>query len=194
MKKEIKTFVVFQTRIGGQIAQCEIESDPLALKSREKREAAENLAKLAFANLSPSYVPGQPIKAVDIIQIEVEPEDVGRTIEPRDWSNVAFTCAYCGNQWNERYPAAGIVHKTLRGCRNCLVQLKGPGQYIRYTGGRDIRGEDRELSDKALSRGVVYQIAQAYKSNSSPGIRVELAGIAGRFDILLFVPAELGGH
>lgn len=191
-KKELKTFVVFQTFIGGQLAQTEVESDPSALYSKETRKETEGLARLAFASLSPQYLQGQPIKAVDIIQVEAEPEEP--ELKAADWSDVAFTCAYCGNQWNERYPAAGLVHKTLSGCRQCLVKLNGPGQLVRYTGGRDLRGQDRELSDKALSRGVVYQIAQAYKSRTSPGIRLELAGITGRFDVLLFVPAELGEH
>jgi hypothetical protein len=184
-----KTIVIFQTILEGKLAQCEIEADPTALHSREARFDAENLARLAFSRLSPFWNAGQKIKAVDIVTeyvAETDPE----SIPTADWSDVAFTCDYCSNKWRERYPAAGIVHKTLRGCRRCLVKLKGPGVQVRYTGGREIRGDDRQLSDRALQRGSVYVVVEAYKSPTKQGIRVRLSGIPGLFDFLLFEPAE----
>ncbi len=186
--KQKKTIVVFQTLLEGKLAQCDIEADGSALHSREARFNAETAARLAFSQLSPAWRPGQPIKAVDILTeyVDREPEPVAAA----DWSDVAFTCDYCGNKWNEKYPAAGIVHKTLRGCRRCLVKLKGPGEQVRYTGGKEIRGDDRTLADKALSRGSCYVVVEAYKSPTREGVRIRLSGIAGVFDFLLFEPAE----
>lgn len=182
--------VTFQTKLDGKIAETQIEIDPADLNSREKRKDAENKAKLAFSNLSKSWVNGQAIKVVDITTYDAEPEPEPAA-ETLTWSDVAFTCDYCGNKWKEKYPGS-IVHKTLQGCRRCLIKLTGPGEQVRYTGGRDIRGEDRSTADKALSRGSCYVVAQAYKSNARAGIRLELQGIAGRFDFRLFVPAEFG--
>lgn len=185
-----KTFVIFQTVLEGKLAQCEIEADPKALYSRESRYNAEVQARLAFSRLSPSWDPKQRIKAVDVVtsgdgQDEPEPEPVA-------WSDVAFTCDYCGNKWNERYPAAGIVHKTLTGCRRCLIKLSGTGEQVRYTAGREIRGDDRRLADRALRRGNCYVVEAAYKSQKKRGIRIKLIGIVGLFDFRLFVPAEFG--
>lgn len=186
--KTKKTIVVFQTLLEGKLAQCDIEADASALHSREARFTAETSARLAFSQLSPHWRPGQPIKAVDILTeyIDAEPEPVAAA----DWSDVAFTCDYCKNKWTEKYPAAGFAHKMLRGCRRCLVKLKGPGEQVRYTGGREIRGDDRSLVDRMLKRGSCYVVVEAYKSPTKAGVRIRLSGIAGLFDFLLFEPAE----
>lgn len=185
-----KTYVIFQTVLEGKLAQTEIEADPSALYSREKRFDAERQARLAFSRLSPSWDPKQRIKAVDILTIadqEPEPEP-----DKTQWSDVAFTCDYCGNKWNDKYPAAGIVHKTLSGCRRCLIKLSGPGEQVRYTAGREIRHGDYRTADKALRRGNCYVVEAAYKAKRQAGIKIKLIGIVGLFDFQLFVPAEFG--
>lgn len=186
---KIKLVAIFETYLEGRLARTEIDVNADALQSRESRFAAETSARLAFSMLSDSWKAGQPIKCVDIVKVPVI--ETESPIIPTQYNDVAFTCDYCGNKWTEKYPSA-IVHKTLSGCRRCLIKLSGPGEQVRYTGGRDIRGDDIATADKALRRGNVYVVAEAYKSNTAAGIRLELVGIEGRFDFRLFTPAEFG--
>jgi hypothetical protein len=188
-KPKVKVVAVFETYLEGRLCRCEVDADANALQSRESRFAAETSARLAFSQLSQSWKAGQKIKCVDLVKVPVI--ETESPIIPTTFYDVAFTCDYCGNKWTEKYPAA-IVHKTLSGCRRCLIGLTGPGEQIRYTGGRDIRGDDIATADKALRRGSVYVVAQAYKSENRQGIRIELEGIPGRFDFRLFTPAEFG--
>lgn len=186
-----KVNVVFETYLEGKLAQCEVEADASAINSREERFKAETAARLAFSQLSPAWDPGQRIKAVDIIpigEVDVTPDFPEIPV----WSDVAFTCDYCGNKWKEKYPRPGVIHKSLAGCRTCLIKLSGPGEQVRYTAGREIRGGDWITADKALRRGNVYVVSGAFKSPTQKGIRISLVGIKGLFDFQLFVPAELG--
>jgi hypothetical protein len=74
--KQIKTALcIFQANIGGKLAQAEVETDPTVLNSREGRKAAENMARIAFANLSPAWNRFQPIKCVEILIIDKTPAD-----------------------------------------------------------------------------------------------------------------------
>jgi hypothetical protein len=71
MNKTIKVALcIFQTYIGGQLAQAEVETDPSVIGSREGRKAAADLANIAFAGLSPAFVKGQPIKCVEILIVD----------------------------------------------------------------------------------------------------------------------------
>lgn len=79
-QKQIVAIVVFQTNIDGKLAQCEVEADPIVLNSRDGRKDAENLARLAFANLHPGFEKTQKIAAVDIVVISKRP--AGEGIEP----------------------------------------------------------------------------------------------------------------
>lgn len=186
-KPKYKFVAVFETYLEGRLARCEVDADANALQSRESRFNAETAARLAFSQLSDSWKSGQPIKCVDVVKLpDIRSES---PILPTQYNDVAFTCDYCGNKWTEKYPSS-IVHKTLSGCRRCLIKLSGPGEQVRYTGGRDMRGDDIAATDKALRRGSVYVVVEAFKSNTAAGIRIELSGIPGRFDFRLFEPAD----
>ena len=58
--------VIFQTKIGDDLAQTEVQSDVKTLNTRAGRKAAEETAIESFKALDPRFERTQTIKAVDI--------------------------------------------------------------------------------------------------------------------------------
>jgi hypothetical protein len=176
---ETKCMVVFQTTINGQLAQCEIDCDPVKIhQSREARKDAENLARLAFANLHPAFEKTQPIKAVDVVTY-TPPEDA----EPDAPVINRATCIYCGYVWTE---ILGVrrVEIDVHSCRECHV-FGVVGDEVRYIGdARKVPGRPAGHADTVLTRGQIYRVEKVVQWQH--GRDIKLSGVSGLHDCMLF--------
>jgi hypothetical protein len=62
--------LIFETTIGGQLAQTEITTIKDPMNSRQIRRDCEETARLSFAQLSPLFDRGQKIKCVECIEFK----------------------------------------------------------------------------------------------------------------------------
>ena len=97
---------------------------------------------------------------------------------------VAFTCAFCGNKWTEKFPVE-IVHKTVGACSRCYPP-SSKGAKVRY-GAPERRPSAATYADFHLKRGEVYTIKRTKQWQH--GCFVYLEGFDNQqFDLMIFVP------
>ena len=177
---DTKCMVVFQTTINGQLAQCEVDADPVKIhQSREARKDCENLARLAFANLHPAFDRNQKIKAIDVVTYKPPDEDD----QPAGPVVNRATCFYCGFVWTE---ILGVpkVEIDVHSCVKCHVR-GNVGDEVRYIGdARKIPRVLAEYADRVLTRGRIYRVERISQQKDARFLK--LSGIVGMHDAMLF--------